>query len=136
MNVRSPAAEKNKDLIRLLFEEVINQGNLAAVGEIFSADFVDHSTPEQPAGHEGLKDYFVMVRTGFPDLRVVIDDLIAEGDKIVVRTTWRGTHLGTYESIPPTGQQVARTLIQIFRIAHGIIMEEWNEGGSLLVSVQ
>jgi predicted ester cyclase len=136
MDEHSQAIEKNKALIHLLFEEIIHRGNLTIVDEIFSANFVDHSTPEQPVGHEGLKDYLVMVRTGFPDLHVVIDDLIAEGEKIVVRTSWYGTHLGTYEGVPPTGLQVARTLIQIFRIIDGKIAEEWNEGSGLLNAVQ
>src|SRR5579863_7825986 len=84
---------ENKALIQLLFEEVIQGGNLAKVDEIFSADFVDLSTPDQWAGREGVKGYLRMVRTGFPDLSVTLDDVIAEGDRVVVRSTWRGTHL-------------------------------------------
>ncbi len=138
--MREPTQETNKALIRQLFEQAIHRGNLAIVDEIFSTDFLDHSTPEQPAGPQGgpqgVKDYFISIRTGFPDMRVAIDDIIAEGDRLVVRTTWRGTHLGTYEGVPPTGMQVARSLIQIFRMLDGRILEEWNEGGGLLDSVQ
>lgn len=127
--------EANKALIHLLFEEVIQGGKLAKVDEIFSADFVDHSTPDQQAGREGVKGYLLMVRTGFPDLRITLDDVIAEGDRVVVRSTWSGTHLGNY-GIAPTGKSGARTLIQIFRVVDGVIVEEWNEGGSLLDSAQ
>ena len=134
--MREPTQETNKALIRQLFEQAIHQGNLAIVDEIFSTDFLDHSTPEQPAGPQGVKDYFVSIRTGFPDMRVAIDDIIAEGDRIVVRTTWHGIHQGTYEGVPPTGRQATRTLIQIFRIRDGRIVDEWNEGGGLLDYVQ
>lgn len=134
--MREPTRQANKALIRLLFEEAIHRGNLAIVDQVFSADFVDHSTPEQPAGPQGVKDYFTLIRTGFPDMRVALDDVIAEGDRVAVRTTWRGTHLGTYEGVAPTGRQAARTLIQVFRMIDGRIVEEWNEGGGLLDSVQ
>ena len=128
--------EDNKALIRLVFEEAFNRGNLAIVDQIFSPRFVDLSTPDQPIGPQGVKDYFAMIRTGFPDMQIAIDVLIAEGDRVALRTVWRGTHLGEYEGVAATGKQVVRTMIQIFRIAGGKIAEEWNEGGSLLDSVQ
>jgi steroid delta-isomerase-like uncharacterized protein len=122
---------ENKALIRRVFDEALNAGELSLLDQLFADDFVDNATPEQRPGPRGVKDYFRAVRTGFPDMRVTIDDLLAEGDKVVVRTTWRGTHLGPYEGIAPTGKTVARTMIQIFRVADGKIQEEWSEGGSL-----
>lgn len=122
----------NKAIMQRVFEEGLNRGRLEVVDELFSTQFVDHSTPEQVAGTVGVKEYFVAVRGGFPDMRVSIEDIVAEGEKVVVRTTWRGTHLSTYDGVPASGRRVARTLIQIFRIVHGQIEEEWNEGGSLL----
>ena len=130
------SVEANKALIHLLFEEAFNRGNLAIVNEIFSPHFVDHSTPNQPVGPQGVKDYFRSVRAGFPDMQVAVDALIAEGDQVAVRTIWRGTHLGEYDGVAATGRQVERTMIQLFRIADGRILEEWNEGGSLLDSVR
>ena len=124
-------AEANKALIRRLFVEGFNSGNLVVVDEIFHPEFVDRSTPEQPAGIEGVKDYIRMVRTGFPDISITIEDLVAEEDKVVVRTTWRGTHLGAYDGIAPTGKQVTRTMIQIFHLRDGKLLEEWVEGESL-----
>ena len=124
---------ENKAIIRLIYEEALNKGNLAIVDEVFASQFVDHSTPEQVPGTGGVKDYFAQVRRGFPDIRVTIDDLIAAEDKVVVRTIWRGTHQGFYEGTEPTSRQVKRTMIQIFRISDGKIQEEWNEGAGLLV---
>ena len=125
------SAEANKALIRRLFVEGFNSGNLAVVDEIFHPEFVDRSTPEQPVGIEGVKDYIRMVRTGFPDISITIEDLIAEEDKVVVRTTWRGTHLGAYDGIAPTGKRVTRSMIQIFHVRDGKLLEEWVEGESL-----
>ena len=134
--MHEPTQQTNQSLIPQLSEQALHQRNLAIVDEIMSADFIDLSTPDQPAGPQGVKDYFTSIHTGFPDIRIIIDDLIAEGDKVVVRTTWRGTHQGTYEGIAPTGRQATRTLIQIFRVVNNQVVEEWNEGGSLLDSVQ
>jgi len=124
-------AEANKALMRRLFEEGFHSGKLAVVDEIFHPNFVDRSTPEQPPGTEGVKDYISMVRTGFPDISITIEDLVAEEERVVVRTTWRGTHLGEYEGIAPTGKQVTRSMIQIFHVKDGKLLEEWSEGESL-----
>ena len=126
----------NKAQIRRLYEAAFQRGDLGIVDEVFSADFVDHSTPGQPPGPGGVIAYFAAIRIGFPDVRVVIEDMIAEDDKVVVRTTWHGTHRGFYEGLPPSGKLTTRKLIQIFRIVDGLILEEWNEGGSLADSVQ
>jgi len=123
--------EANKALIRRLFEEGFHSGKLVVVDEVFHPNFVDRSTPEQPPGTEGVKDYISMVRTGFPDISITIEDLVAEEERVVVRTTWRGTHLGEYEGIAPTGKQVTRSMIQIFHVKDGKLLEEWSEGESL-----
>lgn len=133
MDEQTQGVEKNKTLLRLLFKEALHQGNLAIVDQIFSPAFIDHSTPDQPAGPTGVKDYFREIRSGFPDIQIAIEDLIAEGDRVVVRTTWQGTHLGVYDNTPPTGRSVTRTLIQIFCVRDGLIVEEWNEGAGLLL---
>jgi predicted ester cyclase len=117
--------------MRRLFEEGFHSGKLVVVDEIFHPNFVDRSTPEQPPGTEGVKDYISMVRTGFPDISITIEDLVAEEERVVVRTTWRGTHLGEYEGIAPTGKQVTRSMIQIFHVKDGKLLEEWSEGESL-----
>lgn len=116
--------EENKAIIRRVIGEILNRGNLSAIDDLFAPAFVDRSSPDQPPGPEGVKGYVSSVRAGFPDLRVDINDLIAEGDKVAVRTTWQGS----YQS----GSQAGRTMIQIFRLADGKIVEEWNEGAGLL----
>ena len=124
--------EENKAVIRRVIEEMLNQGNLSITDEVFSLLFVDRSSADQPPGLEGIKGFVSQIRTGFPDLHVKIGHLIAEGDYVIVRTIWSGTHEGVYGGIPPTGKRVNRTLIHIFRLQNGKIIEEWNEGPGLL----
>ena len=121
----------HKALMQRLYEEAFNRGDLSVVDELFSLAFRDFSTPEQPPGVEGVKNYIAAVRTGFPDIHVKIEDMIAEEDKIAVRTVWRGTHLGVYEGIAPTGKRVMRTMIQLFHMVDGKIAREWVEGTGL-----
>ena len=116
--------EANKAVIRRVIEEVLNQGKLSVVDELFAPTFVDRSSPDQPPGWAGVKGFVSLVRANLSELQVDIDDLIAEDDKVVVRTTWHGTRQNL--------SQVQRTMIQIFRLADGKIVEEWNEGEGLL----
>ena len=127
------SVEANKAIIRTLYEKVFNEGHSAIVDVLFSPQFVDSSTPEQAAGSAGVKAYVEQVRNGFPDIYVSIEDMVAEHEKVAARTTWRGTHLGVYEGVEATGKRVERTMMQIFRVSDGKILEEWNEGAGLLL---
>ena len=123
--------ENNRHIIRQVFAEAFNHKNMALLDTLFSPLFSDQSTPGQPPGPQGVKAYFAQVHAGFPDMQITIEDLIAEQDRVVARTVWRGTHLGPYDGVEPTGKRVARTMIQIFRLENGKILEEWNEGPDL-----
>jgi len=125
-------AEANQAIIRRLIEEVINEGKLELIDDLFTPTFVDRSSPDQPPGPEGVRDYIAAARIGFPDLRVHITDLLAKYNKVAVRTLWRGTHMGVYDGKAPTGKLAMRTMIQIFRLVNGKIVDEWNEGGDFL----
>ena len=121
------SAEENKAIIRRIPEEVINTGNLDRVDEVIAADYVDHFPlpPGFPSGLEGFKLFWRMVLSAFPDLRYTVDDVIADGDKVVVRVTSRATHQGEFQGIPPTGRQVTWTEIHIGRLANGKLVEHW-----------
>jgi steroid delta-isomerase-like uncharacterized protein len=116
--------EQNKHLVERSFEELHNQGNLSLVEELVSADFVNHDAPPNtPGGPAGLRAIVTMLRTAFPDLRIDINELIAEGDKVVARTTFRGTQSGPFFGIPPTGRHVEQEQIHILRFVDGKAVE-------------
>ena len=120
--------EQNKASFRRMLEEVLNQGTISLIDELVAPDFVEHEElpPGIPAGREGVKQLFTTLRGAFPDLKATID-VIAEGDKVVARSTWSGTHQGEFMGIPPTGVKINVPGISIFRIAGGKIVEHWGE---------
>ena len=121
-------SEQNKAVSRRLVDEVFGKGNISAVDGLLADDFVDHNPiPDQPPGREGFKHTASAVRTAFPDLTLTVDDMIAEGDKVVTRWTGTGTHSADFMGIPTTGKKVTITGIGIDRIAGGKIVEHWEQ---------
>jgi steroid delta-isomerase-like uncharacterized protein len=109
-----------------LFEEWINQKNLSSVDEIVAPDYVDHSLPpDAPRGPASTKKFLPPLLAAFPDVHVTIEDMIAEGDKVVVRNTWHATHKGTWNGIQATGKTVTFSGIVIWRIANGKVTDRW-----------
>jgi len=119
--------EENKALMRRFYEE-IGKGNLAVVDEFVAPDLVDHSpfVPGQAPGRQGTLELFTMIRTVFPDLHITVEDIVAEGDKVVSRGTFSGTHKGEFMGIAPTGKHITVGLIEIVRIVAGKMVEHWN----------
>jgi ketosteroid isomerase-like protein len=118
--------DANKALIRRVFEEIIPAGDTAAMREVMDPDFLDHDPlPGQPPGGAGGEYVVSTMHTAQPDLRFTIDDLLAEGDRVVIRWTLHGTNTGPMLGRPPTGQPVAFAAIVIFRIADGRLAERW-----------
>lgn len=121
--------EENKAIIRRWLEEGWTRGNLAVADELIDPGFVVHGAGGQavPIGPHGVKELISAWRMGFADGRMIIDDLIAEGDKVAVRTTWVGTHTGDFYGHAATGRQVSVTSIGINRLVNGKIVEGWGE---------
>ena len=119
--------EQNKAIVRS-YTELTNARDLESAFDHFSPSFVDHAVrPGMPAGIEGTRLFFNMLFTAFPDLRVTIQDIIAEGDKVVDRMTCEGTHQGMFMGAPPTGKRVKWSFIDINRIVDGKVVEHWAE---------
>lgn len=118
--------ERNETLMRRFYEELWSRGNLEAIPELVAENFVDHQAPVgQTSGRELLAGLVVMWRTGFPDMRETVEDLISEGDKVVGRFLMRGTHRGEFMGVAPTGRSVTMSGIDIVRVADGKISEFW-----------
>ena len=116
--------EDNKNLVRRLFQEFWNGKNLAIADE-----FIDHipgRPAELPAGPEGFKLWGSALHAAYPDTHYTIDDMLAEGDKVVSRWTAHGTHQGVLMGIPATGKQVTVTGITIDRIVDDQVVESWS----------
>ena len=126
------STEENKAIIRRLVEEFWNEGNADVMDEVFAADFVNHNpAPGSVPNREGTKQTNIAIRAAFSDSHTTIDDLIAEGDKVVWRWTFRGTHQGPLMGIPATGKQITFTGIVVDRMAGGRIVERWAQNDDL-----
>ena len=97
------------------------------IDEVVAPDVLFHApVPTGATGAQALKQVMTVLYRAYPDLHVAVEDLIAEGDKVVGRNTVTGTHLGEYLGLPPTGRPVAYNEIFIFRFANGRIAEIWG----------
>jgi steroid delta-isomerase-like uncharacterized protein len=126
-------SEQNKTISRRSVEEAFNKGNLDVLDELVSPSFVNHdpASPEDIRGVEGFKEFVNTYRSAFPDVRVTIEDQIAEGDKVVSRWSARGTQKGELQGIPASNKQVTVTGISIDKIEGGKIVESWNNWDTL-----
>ena len=123
------SAQENKDLARRFMDEVWNKGNLNFIDEVTDPNFVSHDPagPEDMGGGvEGKRRFTEMYRNAFPDIQMSVEDVIAEGDKVVTRWTVRATHQGELMSIPPSGNRVEVTGISIDRMEGGKFVETWS----------
>lgn len=118
--------EQNKAAVRRFFDEFANKGNLSVVDEIFSPDFVMHPADGADMnGSEGAKTGYPRFRASFPDVKYIIDDMVAEGDKVTFRMTIEGTHIGRFGNIEPTGKKIKMTRFGIIRLENGKWVEGW-----------
>lgn len=117
-------AAEHKALIQRSYEQMFNRGELAGAEEFVSAAFVNHEAPpDAPQGPAGLRWTVTMLRTAFPDLHFTLEELIAEDDTVVVRTTMRGTQRGAFMGIPPTNRPIVQAQIHIMRFVDGKAVE-------------
>jgi predicted ester cyclase len=116
-------------VIRRWCDEGWTQGKVEIADEIIDPGFKVHGAGGQviQPGIEGLKQLIMAWRTGFPDAVQRVDDIFAVGDKVCVRLTWVGTHLGEFMGVPPTGKKVSVGTIGIDRVVDGKVVEGWGE---------
>jgi predicted ester cyclase len=135
---RAPASaaglEANKLLVRSYYEEVYNKHQPAAADRFVATDFIEHN-PRLPQGLAGRKEFFTKVFAAFSDYHAEIQDLVAEGDMVVVRIQFTGTNDGPYEGRPATGNKLVFSTSDYYRIENGKIAERWDVVETLAYAV-
>jgi steroid delta-isomerase-like uncharacterized protein len=118
-------SEHNKAIVRRLFTELWNNGNLSVAGEVFAPNYAhyDPSTPDFGRGPDSEKKRAALYRTAFPDLHLTIEDVIAEGETVMTRWSCRGTHKGDLNGIAPTGKHITISGVTVARVSNGKIVE-------------
>jgi len=130
-------ASAHKTMVRSLFDEVLNRGRLSLIDDCFADDFVEHNpAPGQGAGREGVKHRIRALREAFPDVRFVVDEIVAENEVVAVRYRWEGTHSGTFLGIPATGRRVAVRGMDFYRLKNGRVTEHWDNMDELAMLTQ
>lgn len=114
--------ENNKAIVRA-FIEAYNNRRLDLIDDFIASDYVDHTNK---VNRDGLKQLINMGFNAFPDWNEVIEDIIAEGDKVWVRISYTGTHKGQFMGLPPTGKKIISKAVDIYRVVDGKLAEYWN----------
>ena len=129
---------RNTDLAHRFYEDVMVGGDLGALDEILTPNFVDHEEgpPGTPDGIDGVKAFVTMFREAFPDMQVSIEDVMEDGDRVAVRATMTGTHDGELMGVPPSGNRVRLEMIDIVRIEDGRCAEHWGAADNLSLMQQ
>jgi predicted ester cyclase len=128
---------ENLEVVGRFIEEFKNQANHGIVDELMTPNFVHHlADPNLPPGRDGIKVLGQVIVGGFPDVHASVQDLLADGDKVIERTQTSATHTGEFNGIPPTGKEVGWTEIHIYRLEDGKIAEQWSEIDLLGLLVQ
>jgi predicted ester cyclase len=122
------APDELKSRARRVVEEIFNQGDIALANELISPDCVHHIPGSPPVpGFAALRDWLTLTLSIFPDFHAIVEDEIAEGDRVVQRITCYGTHQGEFSGVQPTGQQVSFQIIDISRAGpDGRFAEHWS----------
>jgi steroid delta-isomerase-like uncharacterized protein len=120
-------SEQNKTVVRRLVEELWNKGNLPVADELIAPTYAHHdaSTPDFGRGPESEKKRVTLYRAAFSDLRLTVEDMIAEGETVVARWSCRGAHKGDLNGIAPTGKQFVISGVSIVRFTGGKMVEGW-----------
>ena len=133
----SSQEEDNKQVVSRFIEEFKNKANNDIVDELMTPGFIHHlKDPRLPAGRPGIKVLGQVVSGAFPDVQATVDELLADGDRVIERTSALATHTGEFNGIPATGKKVAWTEIHIYRMEDGKIAEMWSEVDLLSLLVQ
>ncbi|HEY8945207.1 MAG TPA: ester cyclase [Polyangiaceae bacterium] len=128
-----PIASENERVVRSLYEDCINRGELSRLRHLVSDEFLG---PRGERGPDGFAEAIRGLLHAFPNIRFTVDDVFGEGDRVAIRWTWRGTHENAFRSYAPTHQQVETTAIAIYQLRDGKIVRTWLQSDRLGVLQQ
>lgn len=121
------SVEQNKAAVKRFYDEVVNQARMELIDDLVAPNFIEHEQfPGLGNDREGLKQFFQMMRTAFPDLRIDAHDLLAEGDKVVARATMSGTHQGEFMGVPATGRKISVAVVDLVQFEQGKAVAHWG----------
>jgi predicted ester cyclase len=121
----STLQEQNKSLVRRIFEEGINQNKPGVFEELIAPSYVNHDIQAPAPGLEGFRMVIGMFLAAFPDMQVTIEEELAEGNKVMTRGYFTGTHRGDFQGVPPTGKQIKVKYMDIWLVENGKLVENW-----------
>lgn len=119
--------ERNKKLVRRVFDEIFVHGSFDAVDELLAPDFVTHNAPSSGDGRADMKATIERVSKGLADPIFTVEDIFAEGDRVAARVTTGARHVGPFMGMPATNKSYKIEEIHIFRIADGMVAEHWHQ---------
>lgn len=128
------SVEENKVLAMRFYDEILNGRKMDVADEILAQHYIDHSATAP--GLENFKLYFLMITSVFPDIKVTVEDLFADDDKVAARLTIRGTQSGSFRGFPERGGQATWSGMDIIQVSNGKIVERWSERDFLHMLVQ
>lgn len=130
-------SEQNKATARRFYEDVFNRHNVNLIDELCAPNFVDHNAmPGQAPGTKGIKDMFSVYLKAFPDLRVTVEEIVAEGDTVAARFSGEGTHKGELFGTPATGKRIKFQGIDFLRFKNGMVTDAWHQGDDMIALMQ
>jgi steroid delta-isomerase-like uncharacterized protein len=131
------SGSENKERFRQFFEEVVNQKNIDAFDDHIAENFVEHEdTAPLAPNRDGVRQMFASLHESFPDLKVTIDDMASDDDKVWARCTWKGTHKGEFQGIAATGKPVSFSFIDVVRYSEGKAVEHWGVSDTFALMTQ
>ena len=131
------STDDNKALLKKFYADVFEKGNPDAAVNYIAKDAVDHQgMPGQKAGLEGIIEFFKLMHAAYPELKVTVDDMIAEGDKVVATMTMKGVNKGPFMGTPASNKEITMKFIDIVKFKDGKMTEHWGYGNDMEVMAQ
>ncbi len=129
------SVEQNEAVVRQVLA-LIDERNLDEAFELYALDYIYHGPAGELRGRDGIRGLWEVFLTGFPDLHSTIEDMVSEGDKVVLRWRIEGTHTGEFMGVAPSNKKITLGITEIFRIANGQLVEAWDQFDQLALMQQ